>query len=154
MLSLQRFCALFALICALAISSFAQTQTATIIAARVNLRGTANAKGRVVQEVKQGEKVEILLSRGPWYLVQTADYVGWLHGNAIRLDDEQAAESKTLPQEPPPRANNTPARRGSKQSVVAPSGSASRAYTLGPRGGCYYLNSSGRKVYVDHSLCQ
>jgi endonuclease YncB( thermonuclease family) len=29
-----------------------------------------------------------------------------------------------------------------------------RTYTLGPRGGCYYLNSSGSKVYVkDKSLC-
>lgn len=29
-----------------------------------------------------------------------------------------------------------------------------RTYVLGPRGGCYYLNSSGSKVYVkDKSLC-
>lgn len=26
-------------------------------------------------------------------------------------------------------------------------------YIRGPRGGCYYINSSGRKVYVDRSLC-
>lgn len=30
----------------------------------------------------------------------------------------------------------------------------SRTYTLGPRGGCYYLNNAGSKVYVkDKSLC-
>ncbi|HMO80290.1 MAG TPA: hypothetical protein PKD24_05830 [Pyrinomonadaceae bacterium] len=28
-----------------------------------------------------------------------------------------------------------------------------RTYILGPRGGCYYLNSSGRKVYVNKELC-
>lgn len=28
-----------------------------------------------------------------------------------------------------------------------------REYTLGPRGGCYYLNESGRKIYVDRSNC-
>ena len=28
-----------------------------------------------------------------------------------------------------------------------------RGYIRGPRGGCYYKSSSGRKVYVDHSLC-
>ena len=29
-----------------------------------------------------------------------------------------------------------------------------RIYTLGPRGGCYYINSSGSKIYVkDKSLC-
>lgn len=26
-------------------------------------------------------------------------------------------------------------------------------YIRGARGGCYYINSSGRKVYVDHSYC-
>jgi hypothetical protein len=30
---------------------------------------------------------------------------------------------------------------------------ASRVYQKGPRGGCYYLNSSGSKVYVDHKHC-
>lgn len=28
-----------------------------------------------------------------------------------------------------------------------------RTYFRGPRGGCYYLSSSGKKVYVDHSHC-
>jgi endonuclease YncB( thermonuclease family) len=31
--------------------------------------------------------------------------------------------------------------------------SSSSGYTLGPRGGCYRLSDSGRKVYVDKSLC-
>jgi hypothetical protein len=26
-------------------------------------------------------------------------------------------------------------------------------YTRGPRGGCYYINENGKKVYVDHSYC-
>jgi hypothetical protein len=26
-------------------------------------------------------------------------------------------------------------------------------YIRGPRGGCYYINSNGNKVYVDRSLC-
>jgi len=30
----------------------------------------------------------------------------------------------------------------------------SRTYRRGPRGGCYYLTSSGKKVYVDHGLCK
>lgn len=28
-----------------------------------------------------------------------------------------------------------------------------RTYYRGPRGGCYYYSSSGKKVYVDRSLC-
>lgn len=35
----------------------------------------------------------------------------------------------------------------------APAGRTARTYYVGPRGGCYYLSDSGRKVYVDHSYC-
>ena len=28
-----------------------------------------------------------------------------------------------------------------------------RIYITGPRGGCYYINDNGNKVYVDHSYC-
>ena len=31
--------------------------------------------------------------------------------------------------------------------------SATNNYITGPRGGCYYINASGRKVYVDRSNC-
>lgn len=31
---------------------------------------------------------------------------------------------------------------------------SSRTFLKGPKGGCYYLNSSGNKVYVDHSYCK
>lgn len=39
------------------------------------------------------------------------------------------------------------------QSVPAAAPSE-RKYIRGPRGGCYYINSSGSKSYVDHSRCQ
>lgn len=29
-----------------------------------------------------------------------------------------------------------------------------RTYITGPRGGCYYVTASGRKQYVDHSMCR
>ena len=29
-----------------------------------------------------------------------------------------------------------------------------KKYTKGPRGGCYYINSKGKKVYVDRSYCK
>lgn len=31
---------------------------------------------------------------------------------------------------------------------------ASRVYEKGPRGGCFYLNPAGKKIYVDKSKCQ
>jgi hypothetical protein len=33
------------------------------------------------------------------------------------------------------------------------SSTPSRRYIRGPKGGCYYINSNGNKVYVDRSLC-
>ena len=38
-------------------------------------------------------------------------------------------------------------------SATEPKTAASRTYQKGPRGGCYYLNSGGTKVYVDHKFC-
>ena len=29
----------------------------------------------------------------------------------------------------------------------------SRVYIKGPKGGCYYINSKGRKIYVPRRLC-
>jgi len=44
----------------------------------------------------------------------------------------------------------------SSPSVSTPASkpaASSRTYLKGSRGGCYYLNSSGNKVYVDRTLC-
>jgi len=44
---------------------------------------------------------------------------------------------------------------GQLQNMVPSSSSASRSsgYIRGPRGGCYTFSSSGRKHYVDRSMC-
>lgn len=39
-------------------------------------------------------------------------------------------------------------RKGTKSYASRTGG-----YTRGPRGGCYYINASGNKVYVDRSYC-
>jgi hypothetical protein len=52
-------------------------------------------------------------------------------------DSEMSADRKTYP-------GNT--------TYTQPS-SSGRTYITGPRGGCYYINSSGNKTYVDHSFC-
>lgn len=46
----------------------------------------------------------------------------------------------------------TPSQKGltALPSIRPP---ASNGYTRGPRGGCYYISGSGRKVYVDRGLC-
>jgi uncharacterized protein YraI len=49
--------------------------------------------------------------------------------------------------------SSTRARTSTTSSGSARSSGSERSYTRGPRGGCYYLSGSGRKVYVDHSFC-
>jgi hypothetical protein len=51
------------------------------------------------------------------------------------------------PAAPTAGALNTPQPRATEL------GKTGSRYTVGPRGGCYYLNSSGRKTYVDRGLC-
>lgn len=42
---------------------------------------------------------------------------------------------------------------GASNAGQAPA-SGSRVYLKGSRGGCYYVNPSGKKVYVGHDLCK
>ena len=133
----------------LTISTFAQT--ATVISENANLRGTPTEKGKVIDTIAQNASLEILKQRGAWFLVQSTDYVGWMHGNTIKLtspltvgttDDAvyiQPAVPKMTPIQTKP------------ETIITPS--SSRTYIRGSRGGCYYINSKGNKTYVERSLC-
>lgn len=66
-------------------------------------------------------------------------------------------ETKSAVPTPPLESKTTPL--ASTQTTATPAeprtnSGDGRTYTKGPRGGCYYLNASGKKVYVDHGLCK
>ena len=42
---------------------------------------------------------------------------------------------------------------GILDAPAASESKGSRTYIMGPKGGCYYINGSGKKTYVDRSLC-
>ena len=82
----------------------------------------------------------------------------WEYGRRVQKTTNAAADQKTPDQD----------KNGNKQSTAemspnetlkkaaSPAGtnkSGERKYIRGERGGCYYINASGRKQYVDHSLC-
>jgi hypothetical protein len=114
------------------------SQTAVVITENANLRGTPTESGKVVETLSQDTVVDVLQQKGAWFLIQSTDYVGWMHGNTIRLSSASVIP-KTV------RTNTVPSTK-SRQS-------SDRTYIRGPRGGCYYLNSNGNKTYVDRSLC-
>lgn len=67
-----------------------------------------------------------------------------------------AWQSTTVPKPPetkPSSATATPETKPVALSSSTKSVSSGRTYQKGPRGGCFYLNSSGSKVYVDKSYC-
>jgi hypothetical protein len=147
----------------LSVSVNAQTpRYARVISANANLRDTPSIAGGSEQEVAEGTLVKVLDKKLPWYVVRVVDRVGWMHGNTIEFITPQVSTSKPRNQ-PKPAPDQTSAPRpvqGRESSPDSPKPAGGyarpttdRGYIRGPRGGCYYLSGSGRKVYVDRSLC-
>ena len=91
-------------------------------------------------------------------------YSASLQETEIAKDDEEI--QLISPAEQKVKQVLPPAEQKAKPTVTQPSNktnptttrpayrpASSNRYTRGPRGGCFYLSSSGKKVYVDKSLC-
>ena len=63
-----------------------------------------------------------------------------------KADAERKAGPSTMRNAPKPTTVVTTGTGGTKTAD-------GRTYMKGTRGGCYYLNSSGKKIYVDKGLC-
>lgn len=127
----------------------AQVQTATVISTRANVRETPSPSSTVKQEVPIDTEIKVLDSKGAWYVVRLGDTVGWMHGNTFRFADASPTASEAETPAPAIRTRTTSEGSPTRSSTS----SQSRIYIEGPRGGCYYYNASGNKVYVDRSLC-
>ncbi len=81
-----RFLFIALLLSASTVASFSQkARFVTVIAENANLRGSPTASGELVGLVQEGETFRLIEVRGAWYLVETPEYVGWIHGNNIKL---------------------------------------------------------------------
>lgn len=77
--------------------------------------------------------------------------VAWQATTVLKSETKPIAQTTAVESKPvtlltSSSASSTPLKQTN-------SGSA-RTHLKGPRGGCYYLNSRGSKVYVDHSYCK
>lgn len=134
------------LVCIPCVTTTAQTRTARVIAEKANLRETPSITGLAEGEVPEGMVVKILDEKLPWYVVRVGDRVGWMHGATLFFIDNATTTS-----EREPVRVITPAETYSlPQSTRS---TADKVFIRGPRGGCYYISGSGRKVYVDRSVC-
>ena len=139
-------CISFFLLLIPCVTTTAQTRTARVIAENANLRETPSTTGLAEGEVPEGMVVKILDEKLPWYVVRVGDRVGWMHGATLLFIDNAATSSEREPVRviTPPETYSIPQPTRS---------TADRGYIRGPRGGCYYISGSGRKVYVDRSMC-
>lgn len=66
-----------------------------------------------------------------------------------------AWQSTTVPKPPEPKPTSETKVDPAKASLLSTDtkSPSAKTYLKGPRGGCYYLNAGGNKVYVDKSLC-
>ena len=143
----------------LGLSALAQ-DTITVISIKANLRGTPTTNGIIVTTVDRDETFELIKEKSPWYLIQTPKYVGWIHGNSIRVGDDlpdlSAYEIKT------PRPTTKPVTGteadspfqseyvGGEETIVYVSNSADRTLTL-TFGGVKYVLAKGdqKTIQVD-----
>ena len=151
-----RLFAIAVLILTFQLTVAAQTpRYARVISENANLRDMPNVTSTSILEVPEETLVKVLDEKLPWYVVRIGNRVGWMHGDTLEFVtasppapsapprlSEQGITPDYTPKPPPPSGGYTPR-----------SSSANSHYIRGPRGGCYYISSSGRKVYVDRSMC-
>jgi hypothetical protein len=130
---------------------------ARVISQEANLRDAPSVTGESSEVIAEDTLVKVLDEKLPWYVVRLGNRVGWMHGNTIEFVRGQAPFSgsstnhSVVPDSPPvfPPVQH----RSTLPARPARSTPTDQGYIRGPRGGCYYISASGRKVYVDRSLC-
>lgn len=109
--------------------------------AGVRLRAEPSTGSRIILTVPLGSAVKSMKTEGLWHHVSYGNYIGWIRGDYLatrRPAQQRTAQPTAVPLvSAPPRARSSNSGR----------------YIRGPRGGCYYINSSGNKTYVDRSRC-
>ncbi|MEO7540062.1 MAG: SH3 domain-containing protein [Pyrinomonadaceae bacterium] len=129
-------------------------QSAIVTVDKANLRGRPADDAKVVETLGRNTRVDVVKVEGLWYLVQSADYAGWMFIKDLDVKPSAATTTaKPLIQTTASTAAG-PSVNGTTSAPRTTPDAKGRTYVLGPRGGCYYLNPSGSKAYVSHDLCK
>lgn len=110
----------------------------------LNVRAAPNRDAAIVSTLRRGDMVQLgPKDAGGWARVYSGSPEGYVYraSEQVRTNPPATAQSLT------PSGASTPRARSRRSS-------GSRVYHTGPRGGCYYYSSSGRKQYVDRSYCR
>jgi hypothetical protein len=135
---------------AIAQSSDPPNECVRVTAESVTLRGKAALTGKAIDVVAKNTQLQTLATRDGWILVQTEDYAGWIEIRSISPCSGAPPVRIAAKSDSSTPNIGTVKPQANGQSTT----SGARTYVLGPKGGCYYINSSGKKTYVDHSFCK
>ncbi|HEX6427956.1 MAG TPA: SH3 domain-containing protein [Niastella sp.] len=138
----------------------------------INVRSKPNMQALIIGQIHRLSYVKAFQvdNKPDWAEISFGEYdgkyTGYVLGKYVAEDWDEltptAEDSVTLISGPnynfiPNKANLAKAKQAEaaqQQRAISTSRSGSgRKYHLGPRGGCYFINSHGNKEYVDRSYC-
>jgi hypothetical protein len=108
----------------------------------LNVRSEPSKDARIVRTLGRGDRVQL----GPKDARGWARLYGYVDGYVYRASDLVQTRAPSAPQ----RAVSS---RSSYSGGSRRRSGGGRQLHVGPRGGCYYINSNGNKTYVDRSEC-
>lgn len=116
-------------------------KTASLITENAELRQSPN--GTVIETLPVGASVEVIRQKGAWFYVNSGGTKGWLHGNAIRYDNQESnlAEKSNTPK-PASRASTEIRSTPAPIEKTNPSGATAKcrdgtlSYSRNRRGTC------------------
>lgn len=95
-----------------------------------------DSNSEIIEKVNSKDGISVVDQTNYFYKVSYKNKTGYILKSQWDVT-QKSSTSKTV--------------QSSKSTGYKPK--TSQKYIRGPRGGCYYINSNGKKVYVDRSLC-
>ena len=77
--------AFFLLLILIGAASVYSQHTAEVISVNANMRGTPSTEGKVMAVLPSRTVLAVIKQKEVWFLVQAPEYVGWMHGDTIRI---------------------------------------------------------------------
>ncbi|MGH9905155.1 MAG: SH3 domain-containing protein [Pyrinomonadaceae bacterium] len=140
--------------CTSQITVNAQTHKyARVISENANLRDAPSNSGASAEVIPEGTLIKVLDEKLPWFIVRVRDRVGWMHGNTLEFIGIQPPVSGSSNEQSVAPDYTTPTPPPRRREALPETPRVDRSYDRGPRGGCYYISGSGRKIYIDRSMC-
>lgn len=114
-----------------------------------NLRKGIMPGSALVTVIPTNSKIQIIGYSDAYFKVIYKNQVGYLNEIFVQNSDEIESYKKVFEDSGTKFKTSSPT--STKHTSYTPK--TSKTYYKGPRGGCYYYSSSGKKVYVDRGLC-